>query len=79
MVNGLYLSPTHFVSPDPHGPEIEGQDIFKTAMTSKLAPLGITVHYAEDWDLYHRNMGEIHCGTNSTRAVPQAKWWESGR
>lgn len=79
MVNGLYISPTHFVAPDPHGPVIGGQDIFKAAMETKLAPLGITVHWAEDWDLYHANMGEVHCGTNATRQIPDAKWWESGR
>ncbi len=79
MVNGLYLSPTHFVAPDPHGPSINGTDIFKAAMQSALAPLGITVHFAEDWDTYHRNLGEVHCGTNSVRQVPAAKWWESGR
>lgn len=79
MVNGLYLSDTHFVAPDPHGPQIDGTDPFKDVMTSKLAAVGVTVHFAEDWDLYHRAMGEIHCGTNATRAVPTAKWWESGR
>lgn len=79
MVNGLYLSDTHFVAPDPHGPVIEGQDIFKVAMESALAPYGITVHFAEDWDTYHREMGEVHCGTNSIRQIPAAKWWESGR
>lgn len=79
MVNGLYIAPGHFVAPDPHGPSINGQDIFKKAMQDALAPYGVTVHFAEDWDLYHRNMGEVHCGTNATRAIPQVKWWESGR
>ena len=79
MVNGIYISNGHFVSPDPHGPVIGGQDIFKQAMTAALAPHNITVHYAEDWDTYHRQLGEVHCGTNSTRQIPQAKWWESGR
>jgi protein-arginine deiminase len=79
MVNGIYISDTHFVSPDPHGPVIGGQDIFKQAMSAALQPLNITVHFAEDWDTYHRQLGEVHCGTNSTRQIPQAKWWESGR
>ncbi|MBX3186338.1 MAG: protein-arginine deiminase [Labilithrix sp.] len=79
LVNGLYLAPDHFVAPNPHGPQIEGVDIFKAAMQERLAPTGVTVHFAEDWDLYHRNLGEVHCGTNATRAVPAAKWWESGR
>ena len=79
MVNGIYISDTHFVAPDPHGPVIGGQDIFRQAMSAALAPYDITVHFAEDWDTYHRQLGEVHCGTNSTRQIPQAKWWESGR
>lgn len=79
MVNGIYISNKHFVAPDPHGPEIDGQDIFKQAMSNALAPHDITVHFAEDWDTYHRELGEVHCGTNATRQIPKAKWWESGR
>jgi protein-arginine deiminase len=78
MVNGLYIADHHFVAPDPHGPVIAGKDIFKTAMINALAPYDVTVHFAEDWDTYHAMMGEVHCGTNATRAVPAAKWWESG-
>jgi len=79
MLNGLYLADAHFVAPDPHGPVVEGQDIFKQAMVSRLQTVGVTVHFAEDWDLYHRALGEIHCGTNATRSIPAARWWESGR
>lgn len=79
MVNGIYISDTHFVAPDPHGPVVAGQDIFKQAMVNALAPFNVTVHFAEDWDTYHRQMGEVHCGTNTIRQVPTAKWWESGR
>ena len=79
MVNGLYIAPGHFVAPDPHGPKIAGTDIFKSVMEERVSPFGVTVHWAEDWDLYHRNLGEIHCGTNATRQVPDSKWWESGR
>lgn len=79
MVNGLYLNDKHFVAPDPHGPVINGKDIFKEAMTSAFAPFGITVHFAENWDTYHRLLGQVHCGTNATRAIPETKWWESGR
>jgi protein-arginine deiminase len=79
MVNGLYIAPGHFVAPDPHGPEIAGVDIFKSIMEERVSPFGVTVHWAEDWDLYHRNLGEVHCGTNATRKIPESKWWESGR
>lgn len=79
MVNGIYLDDKNFAAPDPHGPSIEGKDIFKSAMETALAPLGITVHWVEDWDTYHRQLGEVHCGSNATRKVPDSKWWESGR
>ena len=79
LVNGLYTSDTHFAAPDPHGPVIGGQDIFKAAFAESLGKLGITVDWVEDWDAYHRIFGEVHCGTNATRAIPAARWWESGR
>ncbi|MBX3263348.1 MAG: protein-arginine deiminase [Labilithrix sp.] len=79
LVNGVYLSDTRFGAPDPHGPVIDGKDIFKTAFSEPLAKIGITVDYIEDWDEYHLGIGEVHCGTNSTRAIPEERWWKSGR
>lgn len=78
-VNGVYLAEGHFAAPDPHGPVIDGKDIFRAALSEPLANIGVTVHFVEDWDEYHVNLGEVHCGTNTTRRVPDAKWWESGR
>jgi hypothetical protein len=78
-VNGIYLSDTDFGSPKPHGPVIDGKDIFEVQMTEAFAKIGLTVHYIEDWDLYHRLSGEVHCGSNTIRKVsPDEKWWESG-
>jgi protein-arginine deiminase len=78
-VNGIYLSDTDFGPPDPHGPVINGQDIFKVQMQNALQPYGVTVHFIEDWDAYHIQDGEVHCGSNTTRAIPaNTKWWESG-
>jgi protein-arginine deiminase len=79
MVNGIYVSDTEFVVPRPHGPVIDGKDIFEETMTERLKPLGITVRFAEDWDDYHAALGEVHCGTNTRRKIPDALWWESGR
>lgn len=78
-VNSLYLSDTHFAAPNPHGPIIEGKDIFKVQLEEALKPYGITVDWVEDWDGYHRLEGEVHCGSNSLRRIPDAKWWETGR
>lgn len=78
MVNGLYLGDGRFIAPNPHGPLIDGKDIFQEAMKDALAPYGVDVTFVEDWE-YHVSMGEVHCGTNTTRAIPETKWWETGR
>lgn len=78
-VNGVYLSDTVFGAPKPHGPVIDGKDIFEAQLEEEFAKVGVTVAFIEDWDLYHALSGEVHCGTNTTRKVDGAeKWWESG-
>jgi protein-arginine deiminase len=78
-VNLLALSRTRVVAPDPLGPVIDGVDLFKQQLEEELGRLGIGVSWIDDWDLYHLNLGEVHCGTNATRAIPDVKWWETGR
>lgn len=78
-VNGVYLSDSHFAAPDPHGPVVDGRDIFKDALAKPLEEIGITTHFVEDWDEYHVGVGEVHCGSNATRRIPDTKWWEAGR
>lgn len=79
-VNGIYLSDTDFGVPTPHGPVINGADPFVTQLNEQFQPHGIKIHLIENWDLYHRLSGEVHCGTNTKRALPTgAAWWESGR
>lgn len=36
-----------------------------------------TVDFVDDWDAYHIQEGEIHCGTNSWRlpGISDEKWW----
>jgi protein-arginine deiminase len=79
-VNGVVLADTHFATPDPHGPVINGEDIFKKQMQDVFGAKGITVHFVEDWNLYHRLEGEVHCGSNAKRALQtDMRWWETGR
>jgi len=78
-VNGILVGPTHFASPKPHGPVIEGKDLMEANLEKTLSAKGIQVHWVEDWDLYHRDDGEVHCGSNVFRAIPSAKWWETWR
>ena len=78
-VNGTVIGDGHFAAPDPHGPVIGGVDIFKAQLTKEFAKHGYTVHYIENWNLYHRLLGEVHCGTNALRTAPaNVKWWEAG-
>lgn len=78
-VNGLVIDGAHYASPKPHGPMIDGVDIFEKQMSDELAKIGMTVHFVENWNLYHALLGEVHCGTNTTREIPAVKWWETGR
>ncbi len=78
-VNGLVLDAHNFLAPQPHGPQIDGKDPFQEQLSTALAALGIQVRWGEDWDLYHRNDGEVHCATNAARAIPSTRWWETGR
>jgi len=78
-VNGIYMADDVFAAPDPHGPTIGGVDIFKDQMSDSLGNYGVAVEWIENWDLYHRLLGEVHCGSNATRKIPSNTfWWESG-
>lgn len=78
MVNGVYLADDVFAAPDPHGPLIDGVDPFKAATEAAFGAHGVAVRWVEDWDLYHRNLGEVHCGSNTRRRVSASdRWWEA--
>ena len=79
MVNGIYLSDTVFGAPETHGPLVGGIDPFKATFEATLVTAGIRVVWIEDWDLYHAEAGEVHCGSNTQRAIPSFKWWEQAR
>ncbi len=78
-VNLFLINGSNVASAQPHGPIINGQDIFKQQMQTALSTYGYIVRWTEEWYLYHINLGEVHCGSNATRVIPAAKWWESGR
>lgn len=41
----------------------------------RIMPDDIDFHFVDDWSIYHMQLGEVHCGSNSTR-TPAANWWE---
>lgn len=62
--------------PDPEGPRVGGEDVFKKATTEALRPLGVTLHYVDVFESYHVLYGEAHCGTNVRRGGYDTVWWE---
>lgn len=75
-VNLFVIDDKTVAVPNPHGPVINGRDVFQKHLEEALAPYGYTVKWVENWNLYHRMAGEVHCGTNAARAIPSTKWWE---
>ncbi|MDQ3403262.1 MAG: protein-arginine deiminase domain-containing protein [Actinomycetota bacterium] len=73
--NGLSLTAQTFAAPDPHGPVVDGTDLFKRSTVEALRDYPVTVSWVEDWDFLHTNLGEVHCGTNALREPTRADWW----
>lgn len=68
------------VFPKPFMPEgtgsSAGKDVFEAAVEHVLDN-GTTprVKFADDWDRFHRQDGEVHCGTNAKRIHFTMPWW----
>lgn len=76
-VNLLHVDGSVLI-PEPFGPQVDGVDVFRADLESRLTDAGLNVNFMDDWDLYHRNLGEVHCGSNVSRRM-DLRWWESGR
>lgn len=90
-VNMLVLG-DRVVIPMPFGPQVGGVDVFEEDLRDRLGTSanglgsngeGLEVYFTDDWDLYHRLSGEVHCGTNPESTVAPyttgINWWETGR
>ncbi|NUP09978.1 MAG: hypothetical protein HOW73_28350 [Polyangiaceae bacterium] len=88
-VNALVFG-DYIVMAKPFGPQIDGDDIFEAHIREQLGTAmndlgkdgqGLEVYFTDDWDLYHRLDGEVHCGTNPDASAPfsNVNWWETGR
>jgi protein-arginine deiminase len=76
LVNGLSLTSRQFAVPDPHGPKVNGRDIFRAATEQALAHNGVRVHWVEDYFWAHLAGGEVHCSTNALRDTSSTNtWW----
>ncbi|MFC9694305.1 protein-arginine deiminase family protein [Kribbella sp. NPDC056951] len=76
LVNGLSLTDRQFAVPDPHGPKLNGRDVFRQSAERALARNGVRVHWVENFFWSHLGGGEVHCATNALRDVSGATpWW----
>ncbi|KAM5361906.1 hypothetical protein ACJA88_014267 [Fusarium oxysporum] len=68
-VNGLVLPDQKVLAPKPWGPVINKQDIFANAVSEVYANAGFNVTYQDDWFSHFKLQGDVHCGSNSWRAI----------
>ncbi|MGW6929007.1 protein-arginine deiminase family protein [Lentzea sp. NPDC054927] len=77
--NGISLGGGVFGAPDPHGPRVNGVDLFKNKAEQALARTPVRLKWVEDWEFLHQGLGEVHCGTNAFREPTRADWWRGDR
>ncbi len=75
-VNGVPLRRGEFAAPSPHGPIVDGRDVFETYIEQQFAQHGVRVRWIEDWYYAHIVAGEVHCTSNALQD-PSAStpWW----
>jgi protein-arginine deiminase len=76
VVGNVSGGPTGLYMPDPHFRANDadfGSDLLVPYFES-LLPASHTLHWIDDWDVYHLALGEVHCGTNTVR-TPTGSWW----
>lgn len=73
-INGVVLSDSFYLAPNPWGPVIDGKDILAEAVRAAYGKANYEVTFIDDWISHHVARGEIHCGSNTWRDA-EAPWW----
>jgi len=63
---------TKLYFPRQFGPRDGGGDIFENRVRSRA----MGAEFVDDWDVYHRLDGEVHCGSTIVRLPLSINWWE---
>lgn len=65
--------------PKPYGPRggggAEAPDVIEESIKALFPPGGATVFFVHDWENYHLQTGEVHCGSAAER-TPEPEWWK---
>ncbi|KFA59967.1 hypothetical protein S40285_08012 [Stachybotrys chlorohalonatus IBT 40285] len=73
-INGVVIG-SHYISPNPFGPVIDGVDVLSKAVEEAYARAGMNVTFVDDFYSHHMSSGEVHCGSNTLRQTDMV-WWE---
>lgn len=74
VVNGVVMSDSYYLAPNPWGPIIDGEDIFAVQVVEAYQKANYNVTFMDDYFSHHVLAGEIHCGSNTWRDA-KAPWW----
>ncbi|XP_068097685.1 protein-arginine deiminase type-2 isoform X2 [Hyperolius riggenbachi] len=75
MVNMIVLKKNLGI-PKPYGPVIKVTCCLEDYVIDQLKPLELTCTFIDDVVSYHKQLGEVHCGTNVRRKPFAFKWWQ---
>jgi protein-arginine deiminase len=50
-------------------------DLYKSRFSGVVEGFGQCPIWIDDWSIYHRGVGEVHCGSNTRRKPFRKKWW----
>ncbi|XP_033995382.1 protein-arginine deiminase type-2-like [Trematomus bernacchii] len=74
MVNMIVLGKNLGI-PKPFGPKVNGRCALEVEMCSLMEGLGLSCTFIDDFASYHKQLGEVHCGSNVRREPFYFKWW----
>ncbi|XP_018430274.1 PREDICTED: protein-arginine deiminase type-2-like [Nanorana parkeri] len=75
MVNMIVLGKILGI-PKPYGPVIKETCCLEDYVIDQLKPLELSCSFIDDVVSYHKQLGEVHCGTNVRRKPFSFKWWQ---
>ena len=74
-IQNLVTTSTRLFLPDPMGPVVDGEDVWRAQTIASLQDTGLDLVFVDVFNSYHLLMGEAHCGTNVDRAPYERAWW----
>ncbi|KAI1911594.1 hypothetical protein LOZ12_000048 [Ophidiomyces ophidiicola] len=74
FMNGLLVSSSQYLAPQPFGPSINGTDVLQEVLLQSMKESGYNVQFIDDRNFF-LDFGDVHCGTNALRES-RVEWWK---